>query len=250
MRFGIYLSGSLNDAIQFFEEKKPHLRPISAIQVYLNGSQRFFPSSVDAQKVLDFKKKWDVSIYIHSPNVISVVNHAEKSAESIKRHLEICDSIDASGLVVHSGSKVPIDYWIEFLSQFKSKTPILLENMPYKQGALDGESLNEICEKAGCGVCFDTVHDWVGTADMSGLKHVGLIHANQTKEPRWSGHDRHSGNHLNEGLVPSFLKFYLKFPFADVISEYAGEEWEKEIGLIRESVGNLGHQPVIKEERK
>jgi len=259
-KFGLYLPGGVEDAIAAI---KGGLK-ITACQVYLSGPMRYLPASrymedKVAEAIVAFQQETGVEIVVHAPYVISIVTGPEKSAECIKRHLAICDKCAINNLVVHSGSWAgeldPVETWVKFLNeQVKIQdfaTTICLENMAYGNGrAMSGEQLNKVCEQVrwplgdttmpAVGVCLDTVHAWVGSADLSKLdkKNIQVIHLNQTKDGLGSGHDRHSENHLNEGVIQavSLGAMLLLAPDATIISEFDNpdrKEQEKEIDLVQ-----------------
>lgn len=253
MRLGLYMHGSLDASIpKFFDEHNPG---IQVIQVYLNGPQRFWPASKFADqatilKIVEFMKRHDVKVVVHAPYVLTL-NQPEKTAKALERHLAYCSGLGIEHLVVHSGSwknqllENPVDVWTQFLEPIvgKHSATVLLENMAYKDGAMTDLQLNEVCNRVKCGVCLDTAHAWVGNAPMDDLdpKHVKLIHLNQTRSSRWSGQDRHSDCHLDEGIIEPqrHLDALRKFVEADIVSEYAGDEWQREMDLLRKLHGEL-----------
>lgn len=246
-RYGLYLPGALDSSVvSFFQAHKPKM---NAIQIYFNGPQRFYPASryaeeANVRKIRAFTKAFDVRAHIHAPYVITIVNQPEKSAECVKRHLDYCDLLGLDHIVVHSGSWEPnllgidpVTEWVKFLEPFQQhKATVLLENMAYAKG-MTAHQLNEVCRRVKCGVCLDTVHAWVSqimNVDELEPQYVKLIHLNQTKAGRGSGKDSHSENHLTDGVIGmGWLRSTVdRYAEADLISEYALDEWGKELEQI------------------
>ena len=211
--------------------------PFECAQVWLGSPMAFKPTTKYCTFAGDYQDlAAHIRLYAHAPYVVSM-NHKIKSYDSVYRHLEICDYVGIRGLVVHTGSWTesndPVETWVEFLKQFSEyKTPVLLENMAYKN-AMTGDQLNQVGDQLrGARICLDTAHSWAGRVRPSDVnpEYVKLIHLNDTKVAFGSNLDRHSEVVIGEGLLGSTLNNIVSsYPAIDCIREVCTEVMDIEL---------------------
>ncbi len=167
-------------------------------------------------------------VYVHTPYLVNVgsptAETLEKSLASIRHSLERGRAIGAKGVVVHTGSAVSQPY-DQAMAQVHDHVLPLLEEIPDDGPDLLLEPMagqaNMLCAKVEelgpfferlenhpkLGVCFDTCHAFAAGHDLAtpggmtetmdalvatvGEGRLKLVHANDSKDTRGSGRDRH-----------------------------------------------------------
>ncbi len=171
--------------------------------------------------------------YIHTPYYINLASEngavREASIRIIREELERGSAIGAQGVMTHLGStktsgeqagrQLVIAGVQKILMGYKGTCELLLE-LSAGAGAVIGDTFEElnVILKANhyrCGVCLDTQHAFASGYDLRtpaavkktldqfdrtiGLKHLKLIHANDSKVAFASNRDRHE--HLGKGEI-------------------------------------------------
>lgn len=165
------------------------------------------------------------NVICHAPYIVNLANNLDArkydfSITFLKNEIARCESIGIKYIVLHPGSSVGIDrttaldniiFALNKIITKDTKVKVLLETMAGKGTEL-GCTLEEIkyildgvIEKDKIGVCLDTCHLNDAGYDMSnfnefiitfdnliGLKKVGCIHINDSKNPFSSHKDRHA----------------------------------------------------------
>lgn len=165
------------------------------------------------------------NVICHAPYIINLANNSDErkynfSITFLKNEITRCESIGIKYIVLHPGSSVGLDRHIALdnivfalnkIITKDTKITVLLETMAGK-GTEIGCTLEEIKyiidgvnEKDKIGVCLDTCHLNDAGYDMSkfeefiltfdniiGLKKVGCIHINDSKNSFKSHKDRHA----------------------------------------------------------
>ena len=169
----------------------------------------------------------DLPIYVHAPypmNLASGNNRVRIPSRKTLAHIvEAATDIGANGVIVHGGSveddedvAVGFERWRKALDSFDQTVPIFVENTAGSGNTVmqDLANYGPLWEAIGgydVGVCLDTCHAWAAGADMEGAVDliasltggVGLVHANDSRDPAGSNRDRHEN--LGEGEIPEEL---------------------------------------------
>lgn len=237
----ISISGGLDKAITRGESIG-----CTAIQIFTKNNRQWAAKKLSAAEIDSFKfvaKKSSIKFIVaHATYLINLGSSnkeiEQKSIIAAKEELERCDSLNIPYLVLHPGSYVKANEKIcitqvsdnlnRIFESFSGKTMLLLETMP-GQGTdicYQFEQIFEIFKqsqfKKKLGVCFDTCHAfvagyecrtkqsyekmWNNFNQIIGLKHLKVIHANDSKRNLGARVDRHA--EIGKGnLGLNFFKF-------------------------------------------
>lgn len=175
-------------------------------------------------------------VFSHMPYLPNLSSPREdvyvKSVDSLLVEAERCRLLGIPYLVTHLGSTLGSGYTAgveriaQAFSRIDSETPmILLENTSGKRNEVGStfQELRDIMDAAegpSLGVCLDTCHAYARGYDLKseegveatldefdevvGLKHLRLVHLNDSKGPRGSRIDRHEHIGLGEIGVGGF----------------------------------------------
>ena len=211
------LLGSVKEALSY---------GATTFMFYTGAPQNTLRSPINKSIVEDAKKLMidnniDIDkVVVHAPYIINLAN-TEKydfAVSFLKQEVKRCEEIGIKYIVLHPGShvglgeEVGINNIVNGLNDVleSSKVTILLETMAGKGSEL-GCNLNQIKtiidrveNKDKIGICLDTCHLNDAGYDVNnfdnildevdkkvGLKYVGCIHINDSKNPISSHKDRH-----------------------------------------------------------
>ena len=206
-------------------------------------------------------------VFVHAPYLVNFGSPTEatlvKSVASIAHSLQRAAALGARGVVVHAGSAVAGAHRDDALAQLRSHLLPLLETadpagprLLVEPTAGGGQALAATVAELGpwfdqldahplLGVCLDTCHAFAAGHDLAapgGMKTVldelvrvvgrgrlGLVHANDSKDPLGSGRDRHEA--IGAGLIG-------KDPFAELFRHPA----MRGVPVIIETPGDAASQ--------
>lgn len=211
------LLGSVKEAISY---------GATTFMFYTGAPQNTARSPINKSIIDDAKKMMkenniDIEkVVVHAPYIINLAN-TEKydfAVSFLKQEVKRCEDIGVKYMVLHPGShvglgeEVGINNIVNGLNDVleSSKVTILLETMAGKGSEL-GCNLNQIKtiidrveNKDKIGICLDTCHLNDAGYDVNnfdnildevdkkvGLKYVGCVHINDSKNPISSHKDRH-----------------------------------------------------------
>jgi deoxyribonuclease-4 len=198
-----------------------------AVQVFVSNPRGWaLPEGKPAEDAL--LRQSDLPVYIHTPYLVNIGSPSAdtlgKSLASIRHSLRRGKAIGARGVVVHTGSAVTRtretaldqvrEHVLPLLDEIPGDGPdLLLEPMAGQNNMLCAkvEELGPFFEllehHPKLGVCFDTCHAHAAGHDLStpggvtetidaliatvGEGRLKLVHANDSKDARGSGRDRH-----------------------------------------------------------
>jgi deoxyribonuclease-4 len=204
-------------------------------------------------------------VNIGSPTAATVEQSREVLSHALLRAVEI----GAGGVVFHAGSAVDSDHAELAMKQVRETLLPLLDALPedgprllVEPSAGGGRSLAARVEHLGpyldavdrhprLGVCFDTCHAWAAGHDLAtpggmsatldllvqvcGPDRLGLVHANDSKDPLGSTRDRHEA--LGQGSIGAAafgeLMAHSAVLGVPVIVETPGETHAADISLLR-----------------
>lgn len=267
MRFGVHMpqSGGFKKNLERVVEIG-----CNTIQIFPGNPTGWKMGKLDEQEIaarveLLAKKKVD-PLVVHSAYLINLATNKEeflvKSKKLLNETMERAALHQAPYVILHTGNHGGegtekglaqiIESIKEGLTVWPESVQLLLENTAGSGTALgaDYRDLGEIFKafpEGTLGVCIDTAHSWAAGYDFGsakgveealsefeqhvGLKHLKVIHVNDTKVERGSRVDRHA--HLGEGNIglegfaallnygwPDNLPFILETP-------ENGSEWDK-----------------------
>jgi deoxyribonuclease-4 len=202
------------------------------IQVFVANTRAWALPAADPDGDAQFRVSCsgrDVPVFVHAPYLI---NFGSPSAETLARScsalafsLRRAAAVGAAGVVLHAGSAVLGNGWGTAMSQVREHVlpvldaaagapPLLVEPTAGGGGALasDAASLAAYLDALGrderVGVCLDTCHMHAAGHDLStrtgfsaalraygraaGRGGIGLVHANDSRDPAGSKRDRHA----------------------------------------------------------
>ena len=211
------LIGSVKEAISY---------GATTFMFYTGAPQNTLRSPINKSIVNDAKKLMEENnidiekVVVHAPYIINLAN-TEKydfAVSFLKQEVKRCEEIGIKYMVLHPGShvglgeEVGINNIVNGLNDVleSSKVTILLETMAGKGSEL-GCNLDQIKtiidkveNKDKIGICLDTCHLNDAGYDVNnfdsildevdkkvGLKYVGCVHINDSKNPISSHKDRH-----------------------------------------------------------
>jgi len=211
------LLGSVKEAISY---------GATTFMFYTGAPQNTLRSPINKRIVEDAKKLMidnniDIDkVVVHAPYIINLANTEkyEFAVNFLKQEVKRCEEIGIKYMVLHPGShvglgeEVGINNIVNGLNDVleSSKVTILLETMAGKGSEL-GCNLDQIKtiidrvkNKDKIGICLDTCHLNDAGYDVNnfdnildevdkkvGLKYVGCVHINDSKNPISSHKDRH-----------------------------------------------------------
>jgi len=170
-----------------------------------------------------------IPVYVHAPYLINFGSPTEatlrRSVEATRHALTRAAAVGARGVVVHAGSAVAGAHRDDALAQLREHLLPLLDEVPeggprllVEPTAGGGQALAATVPDLGpwfaqldahpaLGVCLDTCHAFAAGHDLAspgGMKRMldalvktvgrgrlGLVHANDSRDPLGSGRDRH-----------------------------------------------------------
>lgn len=236
MKLGLHISiaGSLMLAVE-----RARKRNCETIQIFAGNPRnwdRWDPDKDDAAGFRAACTDYGISpVVVHAPYLVNLGTPDEKiyarSKATVANGLRVCEIIGSPYYVVHTGSSVASSKpdgmlrvgtaLVELLAADDTSVTVLLENMAGAGSSLGVtfEELAGIIALAGndtrLGICFDTCHAFAAGYDLAtdtgveetlraldatlGMDRVGLIHANDSKYPLGTAHDRHAG--IGEGYI-------------------------------------------------
>ncbi|WP_120316149.1 deoxyribonuclease IV [Catellatospora citrea] len=211
--------------------------------------------------------------YVHASLLVNIGSPTaatvEQSREVLAHALVRAAAIGAHGVVFHAGSSVDAEHTPAAMRQVREVLLPLLDALPddgprllVEPSAGGGRSLAARVEDLGpyldavdrhprLGVCFDTCHAWAAGHDLAkpggmtltldslvevcGPDRLGLVHANDSKDPVGSTRDRHEA--IGKGMIGSeaFAEMFRHPAIAGVpiIVETPGETHAADISLLR-----------------
>ena len=228
----------------------------TTIQIFTKNNRQWAAKKLSHAEINSFKaaaeKSPIKSIVAHATYLINLGSSnkdtEKKSIEATKEELKRCDALNIPYLILHPGSHVKTDEesCINQVSDnlnriFKAtsgKTMLLLETMP-GQGTGICYRFEQIAEiykqskfKKRLGVCFDTCHTFVAGYDFRtkttyekmwknfdqiiGIKHLKIIHVNDSKRLLGSRVDRHADIGKGKLGLNSFRLIFNDERFFDV----------------------------------
>jgi apurinic endonuclease APN1 len=196
-------------------------------------------SDQEINEIYQYLKKQDHLLYVHASYVLNLCSKPSTSSaiqyqlDNLKYDLELGWKLGFSGLVVHIGSKLKLDTdtayknmadcIMEVINRSAGEGRIILET-PAGQGSQIAISLEDLAKlwhlfpssyHNRLGICVDTCHIFssgepIHTQDgvynyfknfdkLIGLKHLYLVHLNDSKKMLNSRKDRHEN--LTEGYI-------------------------------------------------
>ncbi|PIR94474.1 endonuclease [Candidatus Falkowbacteria bacterium CG10_big_fil_rev_8_21_14_0_10_39_11] len=207
-------------------------------QIFSRSPRGGNPPEITPQVIKDYKAAMkvhkQVGFYIHSPYFTNLGSDKERvyrgTIEILKQELERGNKLGASGVMFHMGSSKDLGKeetqaqvlkgLKEILKGYSGKTKLLLENSA-GAGNIIGDEFEELAyyikrvKSPNLGICLDTCHMFASGYDMRdkkalnktlnefdkliGLKHLMVIHANDSKTDFESHKDRHEI--IGQGLI-------------------------------------------------
>ncbi|MFG3340812.1 deoxyribonuclease IV [Glycomyces sp. NPDC048151] len=210
---------------------------VETLQVFLGSPRGWAPPSVnpvDARRFRDECAERDWPVFVHASYLLNLASPdkdaVQKSVEHLRLSLAAAGQIGAQGVVVHAGSSRDGDrpaalkrlkkVFKEALKGAPKSVRLLVEPTAGGANAMAWtfETTGEYIDAVGIaevGLCFDTCHLHAAgedLADRDGLEaslealnarigsgRIGLIHYNDSKDPRDSRRDRHEM--LGKGIL-------------------------------------------------
>jgi deoxyribonuclease IV len=212
----------------------------TTMQIFTKSNRQWFAKNLNDEEINAFKNAKKTTsintVVAHTGYLINIAssnsNVEKKSVRSLEKELIRCQELDIPYLVLHPGAHTgnglekgleKIVKNLDFvLKKVSGITKIVLETMA-GQGTSIGSKFEEIarilkkCKKpSSLGVCFDTCHSFSAGYDLSspegykatmkkfdkviGLKHLKVVHINNSKTSMGSKKDRHE--ELEKGTMP------------------------------------------------
>jgi deoxyribonuclease IV len=265
----------------------------STFMIYTGAPQNTRRKPIENQFVEEGKAVMDKhgigEIIVHAPYIINLGSHKEETFELAVRFLQEeirrTDYLGVRQIVLHPGAytEMDVEYGVnriaeglnEVLAGVKdTNVKIALETMAGK-GTEIGRSFEEIAEimervefNDRLSVCMDTCHihdagyDIVNDLDgvlerfdkTIGLERIGVVHLNDSKNPKGAGKDRHApvgagwiGFKAMHSLVHhdqlKHLPFILETPWIGKQDNTQRPMYEAEIALLSDNVkGRFGEE--------
>jgi len=209
----------------------------AAIQVFVSNPRGWARSAGDAAKDEEFRATSKVPIYVHAPYLVNFGSPTEatlrKSVDAVAHSLLRGAAIGAAGVVVHAGNAVAGAHRDEAMRQVREHLLPVLDALPadgpkllIEPTAGGGQALAATVQDLGpyfdvldnheqLGVCLDTCHAFAAGHDLAapggvkktldalvravGRGRLGLVHANDSKDPLGSARDRHEA--IGQGRI-------------------------------------------------
>ena len=198
------------------------------LQVFVANTRAWAHPAEDRAGDEQFHATCTRPVFVHAPYLI---NFGSPSTDTLARSSRALDfslrraaAIGARGVVVHAGSAVQGNRWVDAMHQVREHVlpvldaaggpPLLIEPTAGGGGALasDAASLAAYLDVLGrserVGVCLDTCHIHAAGHDLStrewfaaalraygraaGRGRIGLVHVNDSRDPTGSKRDRHT----------------------------------------------------------
>ncbi|HMI33144.1 MAG TPA: deoxyribonuclease IV [Propionibacteriaceae bacterium] len=168
-----------------------------------------------------------ITLYVHSPYVLNVATTNNRiripSRKFLQQYLDAAAEIGAAGVIVHGGHvlknddpAIGFDNWRKCIDGLEMRVPLLIENTAGGDNAMARrlERIARLWDAIGqakggdtVGFCLDTCHAHAGGEELVGLVdrvrsitgRIDLVHANDSRDPFYSGADRHAN--FGEGEV-------------------------------------------------
>ncbi len=231
-------------------------RGADIVQVFLSNPQSW--KKPLARPDADVLKASGIGIYAHAPYLINVGSPNNRvripSRKILGDTIAAAHAVGARGVVVHGGHigdeetpDVGWERWRKALESVDLSVPVLIENTAGGGNAVlrDIGGYGPLWEAIGdlnVGVCIDTCHAWAAGEDLETVVErlravtgrIGLVHANDSRDPFDSRRDRHAN--LGHGEIPEDLLVHvLRQADAPIIVETPGgaEAQAEDIAWIR-----------------
>ena len=208
------------------------------IQIFGSSPQTWSVRMPDKETIQKFRKEQErtgiAPVFLHAAYLVNIASPNpvvfENSKRSLIGHLRVADMIGAQGLIFHPGStkgeskdealEREVSAMRAILKEVPGKTQLIMENTAGGGNKIgDLEDLRKMftaVDSPRVKVCFDTAHAFeagiirkyvpqtvkqlVRDLDKAvGIDNVVAIHANDSKTPYDSHHDRHEN--LGEGYI-------------------------------------------------
>ena len=245
MRFGFHISiaGGFKNVVHRAAERK-----CQTIQLFSRSPRSWQYRPLDAEDIRIFRKEvtaHDIRpVFVHLPYLINLASPQKrlqrKSLSALVEGLQRSAVIGASFLIMHVGSATDTNKGLQriasginrAMARVKNKVKLLLENTAgsgHELGSDFGQLktiLDGIADRTRIGICLDTAHAFAAGHDLRtraqisrtlnvfdqtiGLRHLHLIHLNDTKAELGSHRDRHW--HIGRGRIGKGMHYLLHQP--------------------------------------
>ncbi len=243
-------------------------------------------TDVEKQEIKQYLHDNDHKLFVHASYILNLASKPPSSSaiqyqlDSLRYDLELGDEIGSSGLVIHLGNMMKLDEdeaynnmakcVMKVIDTSKGNGRILLETSA-GAGTQIGVGLRDFARLWGMfpksyhsrlGVCVDTAHIFsagieinkteeikkyfVDFNQMIGIKHLHLVHLNDSKAPLNARVDRHEK--LTEGYIfdnkkggdikalQTILNFLVKYHIPALLETPEQSNYQFEIELIKSMV--------------
>lgn len=237
MRIGMHVRGF--DAGRPVAAARATERGAEAVQIFASNPRQWRVPPLDAATDAEFKAQLAEAglgpTFIHAPYLINLASPTEATRDASCRNVEWtmkrAAALGVEGVIVHAGHCVgrdraeALDCSAELICNLLRSAPagprLLLELTSGAKGAVASlmPQAAELLDKCGphpnLGICLDTCHLHAAGYDLSGpegvdrllteveeqvgLDRLGLIHSNDSRDPRDSRRDRHW--HVGQGRI-------------------------------------------------
>lgn len=237
MRIGMHVRGF--DAGRPVAAARALERGAEAVQIFASNPRQWRVPPVEAAADLELKAQLAEAglgpMFIHAPYLINLASPTEATRDASCRAVEWtmkrAAALGVDGVVVHAGHCVgrdrteALECSAELICNLLGSAPpgprLLLELTSGAKGAVASHLAQaaELLDKCGphpnLGICLDTCHLHAAGYDLSGpegvdrlvaeveeqvgLGRLGLIHSNDSRDPRDSRRDRHW--HVGQGEI-------------------------------------------------
>ena len=219
--------------------------------------------------------KAGLPVFVHAPYLINFGSPTEvtlrKSVDAVAHALLRGREIGARGVVVHAGSAVAGAHRDDAMAQLRSHLLPVLEGLPtdgprllVEPTAGGGQALcatvqdlagwfDQLDHHPMLGVCLDTCHLFAAGHDLAapggakktldllvktvGRGRLGLVHANDSKDPLGSGRDRHAAigeGHIGKDMFAELFRHASTRDVPVLIETPGGpEEHRRDLDLLR-----------------
>lgn len=214
-------------------------------QIFVMGPRNPNQENLSAEEKIGIKNiiaETGLKLFVHGNYCDCICGTKKQWAWTlIRRELEICDEIGASGLIIHL-PKQPAEEIAEAVSHIvgTAKTRIYLEIESYKPTAntyeLPGKishlmnEIRKVCKTnklfdfdRNIGLCLDTAHAWAANVDIAGYEEMKLW----LKE--MSGANKSVIMHLNDQIFPlgAGRDQHAPLAYGTIWGKFLGERLEK-----------------------
>jgi deoxyribonuclease-4 len=273
MRFGAHVPtrGRLARAVEYAEAIGA-----DAFQIFISNPRAWAPPAVSVEAAREFvRRRHDAGIgevFVHSTYLVNVASpdadFRQRSVELAAAELRAAAAIEADGLVVHAGAGGPGERAhavrraadaIRTVAEATDGPRVLLELTAGATGAVaatvsQAVELLDAVDHPRVGLCLDTCHLFAAgypldrpdrartpLEELRALgreEALGLVHANDSRDPRGSRRDRH--DHPGQGRIgPDGFRAVLADPSVRrcaVLVETRGREPEhrRDVAALRD----------------